>query len=40
MTESPERTSGQVWRLGTKILAVQVVTILLLWWLQATFAGG
>jgi hypothetical protein len=40
MSDAPERTSRQVWRLGIKILAVQVVTILLLWWLQATFAGG
>jgi hypothetical protein len=40
MTEKPERTSGQVWSLGVKVLAVQVVTLILLWWLQATFAGG
>jgi hypothetical protein len=40
VTERPERTSREVWILGVKVLAVQVVTLVLLWWAQATFAGG
>jgi hypothetical protein len=37
--EPPERTVRQVWRLGAKILVIQVATMLLLWWLQAAFTG-
>jgi hypothetical protein len=37
---SPERTSSQVWRLGIRVLAVQVVTLLALWLIQTAFAGA
>jgi hypothetical protein len=37
--DPPERTTRQVWRLGAKILAIQIATMLLLWWLQAAFTG-
>jgi hypothetical protein len=40
MTEPPERTSTQVWGLGTRVLFVQVVTLIGLWLLQALFASG
>jgi hypothetical protein len=40
MTEKPERTSRQVWTLGFKILTIQVITLILLWMLEARFAGG
>jgi hypothetical protein len=39
-SEPVERTSRQVWALGVKILAIQVVTMILLWVLEARFAGG
>jgi hypothetical protein len=40
MTEPTERTSTQVWSLGTRVLLVQVVTLLALWLLQSLFGGG
>jgi hypothetical protein len=40
MTEPTERTSSQVWGLGTRVLLVQVITLIGLWLLQALFAGG
>jgi hypothetical protein len=36
----PERSSGQVWRLGARVMLVQVVTLVLLWVVQAMFATG
>jgi hypothetical protein len=39
-TEPPERSPGQVWRLGARVVLVQVVTLVLLWLVQATFAAG
>jgi hypothetical protein len=38
--EPPERSSRQVWALGARILAIQVATMILLWVLEARFAGG
>jgi hypothetical protein len=38
--QPPERSSGQVWRLGVRVMAVQVVALILLWVIQAVFAGG
>jgi hypothetical protein len=38
--EPPERTSRQVWVLGVKILVIQVVTLILLWVIEAVYAGG
>jgi hypothetical protein len=38
--EPVERSSRQVWTLGVKILAIQVITLILLWVLEARFAGG
>jgi hypothetical protein len=40
VAEPPERSSAQVWRLGVKVVLVQVVALLLLWVIQAVFAGG
>jgi hypothetical protein len=40
MTEPTERTTTQVWGLGTRVLLVQVVTLIALWILQALFGGG
>lgn len=36
--DPPERTSRQVWALGVRVMIVQVVTLLALWLIQATFA--
>jgi hypothetical protein len=38
--EPVERTSRQVWSLGVKILVIQVVTLVLLWVIEAVYAGG
>ena len=40
MTDATERSSAQVWSLGVRVLAVQVVTLVALWLLQVVFAGG
>lgn len=40
ITEPPERSSGRVWGLGVRVILVQVVALILLWVLQAVFAGG
>jgi hypothetical protein len=40
VTAPTERTSGQVWRLGAWVILVQIVTLILLWVMQAVFAGG
>jgi len=33
----PERSSSQVWALGVRVMLVQVVTLILLWWMQVVF---
>jgi hypothetical protein len=38
--EPAEGSSRQVWALGVKILAIQVVSMILLWVLEARYAGG
>lgn len=38
--EPPERTSGQVWRLGVKVVLVQVLALVLLWVIQTVYAGS
>jgi hypothetical protein len=40
MSDAPERSSAQVWALGVRVLLVQVVTLALLWALEALFVGG
>jgi hypothetical protein len=39
LTDPPERSSSQVWRLGVWVILVQVGTMILLWVMQAAFAG-
>jgi hypothetical protein len=39
ITDPPERSSSQVWRLGVWVILVQTVTLILLWVMQAVFAG-
>ncbi len=38
--EPPERSPGQVWALGVRVMLVQVVALILLWLLQAAFGSG
>jgi hypothetical protein len=40
MTEPTERSSRQVWTLGIRVMAVQAITLLALWILQALYASG
>jgi hypothetical protein len=35
---SPTTGSSRFWLTAVRVFAVQIVTLLLLWWLQATFA--
>jgi hypothetical protein len=35
----PERSSAQVWRLGARVILVQVAALILLWVIQAVFTG-
>jgi hypothetical protein len=35
---SPTTGSTRFWRTAVRVFAVQFLTLLLLWWLQATFA--
>jgi hypothetical protein len=40
VTQGTERSTGHVWRLGLRVLLVQVVTLVALWVLQSMFAAG